>query len=138
MAEAGFEAAFALLADPDVESLDCGRGFDRAVPPPPVDFDDAGPADELLDDAEPLEAAEPPVSAEATAGIDAIAAPTPRAIAEAPNQVNNRSWPDDPDFGVVMPPNSAGSIRRAPLAWVTVSSRSIELIGQVPPVVAIT
>ncbi|MCV7345131.1 hypothetical protein [Mycolicibacterium rhodesiae] len=48
--------------------------------------DFAGPdADELAFE-EPLPAPDEPVSADATAGFDAIARPTPRAIADAPIQ----------------------------------------------------
>ncbi|WP_319435464.1 hypothetical protein [Mycobacterium sp. RTGN5] len=79
-----------------------GRGFVRLGPACAVGFD--GPlADELL---EPVE------SADATAGMDASAAPTPSATAEAPTQVSTLRCPGATGLGGMMPPNSAGSVRR--------------------------
>ncbi|WP_431234631.1 hypothetical protein ACQ856_08835 [Mycolicibacterium psychrotolerans] len=64
-----------------------GRTFFFGAAECPVDLD--GPlADELLDVDDPLDPADPVESAEATAGIEAIAAPTPKATADAPSQVN--------------------------------------------------
>ncbi|PND56850.1 hypothetical protein CRM90_15515 [Mycobacterium sp. ENV421] len=73
--------------DETVLSDDLGRTFFFGAAECPVDFDDP-PADELLDVEGPLDPAEPVESAAATAGIEAIAAPTPRATADAPSHVN--------------------------------------------------
>jgi hypothetical protein len=86
------------------------RSFVRVGPACVADFD-GPPAEELLDATDPFEPAEPVESADATAGIDAIAAPTPSATAEAPTQVNTLRLPGAARFGAAMPPNSAGSIR---------------------------
>ena len=83
----------------------------------------------MLDADDPFEPAEPVESADATAGTEAIAAPTPSATAEAPIHVNIRSWPDADGFGALMPPNSAGNIRSP---WVSDSNRSVEFISATP------
>jgi hypothetical protein len=77
-----------------------------------VDFDD-----------EPLE---PPASAEATAGIAAIAAPKPNVMADAPTQLARRRWPLDDGSGPARPPNSAGSARSQELTvdFITMVPRS--------------
>ncbi|BBY62639.1 hypothetical protein [Mycolicibacterium helvum] len=84
----------ALTAAPDavagLDDFDAAGGFKRMVGRCwPVDLV------LLLDVLGPLVPADPAVSADAVAGIEASAAPMPRAIAEAPSQ----------------PPNSAGSTR---------------------------
>jgi hypothetical protein len=84
------------------------RGFCRAGPAFAVGL---SLDDELLEEAEPFEPAVPVESAEATAGTDAIAAPTPRATAEAPIQVSILRWPGADSLGTAIPPNSTGSIR---------------------------
>jgi hypothetical protein len=64
----------------------CARDEDRAEPSCFVDFD--GPlAEDELAALELDESAEPVLSAEATAGIEAIAAPTPSANTDAPTQL---------------------------------------------------
>ncbi|AQT78872.1 hypothetical protein B1R94_05760 [Mycolicibacterium litorale] len=105
-----------------------GRGFVRAGPACTVDF--AAPADEPLEAADPFECALLPVSADATAGMAAIAAPTPSATAEAPIQVKTLSCPAD--CGSVMPPNSAGSTRRSSTPSVMVWTGSVERIWAAP------
>ncbi|MEZ0359144.1 hypothetical protein [Mycobacterium sp. SA01] len=85
------------------------RGFCRAVLACPVDF--AGPLAAELFVVDPLASDEPLESADATAGSEAMAAPTPRATAEAPSQVKNRALPVGACLGGVIPPNSAGSNR---------------------------
>ncbi|WP_344790539.1 hypothetical protein [Mycolicibacterium pallens] len=75
-------------SEPETALFDAlGRTLDLDAAECPVDFDGA-PADELLDVDGPFGPAEPVASAEATAGIDAIAAPTPNATADAPSHVN--------------------------------------------------
>lgn len=56
------------------------------VPADAVEVPVDEPDDEELDEVEPLEPAEPVVSANATAGLVAIAAPTPSATASAPTR----------------------------------------------------
>jgi hypothetical protein len=99
----------------------------RAGPACADDFDES-PDDELLDVDDPFAAADPVESADATAGTEAIAAPTPSATADAPTQVNILRCPGD-RFGTAIPPNSAGNIRRS---WDSDSNRSIELISATP------
>ncbi|BBZ77241.1 hypothetical protein MANY_25780 [Mycolicibacterium anyangense] len=60
----------------------------------------------LLDD-DPREPADPVASADATAGVAAMAAPTPRAIAEAVSHVASRAS----GLRTISPPNSTGSAR---------------------------
>ncbi|SBS76535.1 hypothetical protein MHPYR_330026 [uncultured Mycobacterium sp.] len=72
-----------------LDDFDAAGGFGRTVGRCwPVDF-------VLLDVLGPFVPADPAVSADAVAGIEASAAPMPRAIADAPSQ----------------PPNSTGSTR---------------------------
>jgi hypothetical protein len=108
------------------------RGCWRPEPACAVDFEES-PDDELLDVAELFEPAEPVASADATAGTEAIAAPTPSTTAEAPTQVSIRRWPGADCLGAAIPPNSAGSIR-SPCDWE--SNRAVELIRR--PQVAVT
>ncbi|BBY62869.1 hypothetical protein MHEL_11120 [Mycolicibacterium helvum] len=103
-------------------------GFFLAGPAWAFDFGDS-PDDELLDADDPFEAAEPVESAAATAGTEAIAAPTPSATAEAPIQVSTRRCPGADCFGAAMPPNSAGNIRSS---WTSDANRSVELIWATP------
>ena len=76
----------------DTFDNDCGRDDEPASVVCFVDLD--GPAaDELLDVDASFDAVEPEASADAIAGIDAMAAPTPRATADAPIHVNTRELP---------------------------------------------
>jgi hypothetical protein len=117
---------FGVRAGVDAELED--RGFCRAGPACADDFDDS-PDDELFDADDPFVPADPVESADATAGTEAIAAPTPRATAEAPTQVNILRWPGVCCFGAVIPPNSAGNIRSP---WDSDSNRSVERIAATP------
>jgi hypothetical protein len=108
---------FVVRAGVDAEPDD--RGFCRAGPACADDFDES-PVDELLDADESFEPADPVESADATAGTEAIAAPTPSATAEAPTQVNILRWPGACRFGAAIPPNSAGNIRSS---WDSDSNR---------------
>jgi len=70
---------------PDDAELDEPAALDDAVleeEPPDAEPPDAEPPD----DDEPVEPPEPVSSANATAGMDAIAAPTPKATASAPTR----------------------------------------------------
>ncbi|EHB49970.1 pterin-4-alpha-carbinolamine dehydratase [Mycolicibacterium rhodesiae JS60] len=87
----------------DAETLLDGRtlGPGRDEPECPVDLG------ALLAVDGPDDPAGPAVSAAATAGVEAIAAPTPRAIADAPIHMAMRLL----GRGTDMPPNSAGKAR---------------------------
>ncbi|WP_167107819.1 hypothetical protein [Mycobacterium sp. DL592] len=87
VAAAGFLVDVAAVLAADAESPCAGCGFFAARDDAecPVDFGDP-PAVELLDADGPVDPVAPPSSADAT-GIDAIAAPTPSAMADAPIQV---------------------------------------------------
>jgi hypothetical protein len=62
------------------------------------------------------------VSAEATAGIAAIAAPKPNVIADAPTQLTRRMWLFEAVTTASRPPNSAGSARNQERRRLTRSS----------------
>ena len=66
------------VGEPELDDTECA-GDDVPAGDPADDEDE-------LDELEPLELAEPVGSAKATIGTDAIAAPTPRAIASAPTR----------------------------------------------------
>jgi hypothetical protein len=71
-----------------VSSVESDAVESAAEPPdadPPATGDDPGP-DEELEEIAFVEPPEPVVSANAIAGIDAIAAPTPKATARAPTR----------------------------------------------------
>jgi hypothetical protein len=76
----------------------------------PVDFD--GPlADELLEVDGPFDPAEPVASADAAAGIDAMAAPTPKATAEAPShakacELPSAARPNSTRLNCILPPRA--------------------------------
>jgi hypothetical protein len=73
----------------DTFDEDCGRDDEPVLDVCFVDLD--GPAaDELLDVDASFDPVEPEASADATAGIEAMAAPTPSATAEAPIHVKTR------------------------------------------------
>ncbi|WP_431232515.1 hypothetical protein ACQ856_24175 [Mycolicibacterium psychrotolerans] len=110
------------------EAVDCRPPLARAGPALAVAFDVA-PVESLFDDVEPCEAPVPPASADA-AGIVAMAAPTPRATADAPTHVSIRRWPWAPGLAAARPPNSAGSIRNWPATGTIVWSA--ELIEATP------
>ena len=107
---------------------DFDRGFDRVVDAFPVDF--AAP-DELLDADGPLAPPELPVSAEAVAGIAAMAAPTPNAMADAPTQVtqvNSTARADGASSAVVRRQNDAAVRSRSAAD----SNASVEFIYTTP------
>ena len=95
------------VEEPPVEEPPCFAA--RGGPPrvadrdEPVDDDETDDPDEL-DELTPVEPAEPVVSAKATAGIDAIAAPTPKATANAPTRPTKRDEPDPTTSDSARPP----------------------------------
>jgi hypothetical protein len=96
----GVWAAILEAAGLGADTGDC----DRALGPA-----DLGAALDAPASGERSEVELPVESADATAGVPTITAPTPRATADAPSQVRTRMHPGAERFASAMPPNSGGS-----------------------------